>query len=870
MLADTSIGGQYWDIDSLEYYADFKLITPNFYNFSYAPVVHWYGNDPDGFVEGYAFADITDPAAIADPQGYINQIPASEWDTTMATSAMIFLTVNPFLSDTLVLNDTTSIEITEHVVYVKCWDNDGASSVVKYRTFFRSNNPPNIPEVKWDEQTDLKYRNINFILETDTSFTYDAALANPDGAGYDSLFCLEVTNPNWGGIVLRWRGDDPDDKELYTIPLTFKYYLEEITSAVDPFDSAKVKWEFSDINYTDEQSVTIVGLETGYYRFSVWSYDDGYESSDTCAVMFFRVVKPTFEHSIILYDATKNTFAVGELSGPISNVKVDSFYVDMLRRLEPRLSSTGHGYTFGNIFDVSSDSQDVIYWNNSTSLLSAFVPIITLSKYKLLIYYGEDHKQNTLSGAYPERRDEVFLRYLNAGGRLWIIGRCLFTGKFQVQAGVTQVTNDLLNEMQVDQAYATRWPFPTGQVFPFEFVGAANAVDYLDSLSIDETRVDSLFFVGLLPAINDGIPEVDWVGRNEDATTLYYFLSSTGAYAAVDSQVTSDTLILDWTTQPQYQAPNGHQCWMVVPSNNVSAVNSVQNLDQPENGIGEIIAITTGPLGNFTVPLVLVNYQFISDTIVDELAEVLDSDDETTAGQDVPDPTYNSCFIRTEQRDQVFTRIYNETRNSYADIEEIETDLYEAMVVYDDSLVTIAPGHFDYAEPVVQGASASTCTIVLNKHFIDDVSLIFNVTKNQSGTVLNRADNIVTVATATQWANSDSIVVNFVYHQYWEIGDAVHVDYYSDKYWEGTDNIVMDFTYNPTTEAHLKPCAIRYENYDVIYGSFTQLYYRTAIFTFPLYFMNNDTIPGRTMGRVDNVVYNMLDWFLDESAHLGE
>jgi hypothetical protein len=862
---DTLFGGSYYDIDSLEYFADFKLNTPNFYAFSYAPVVHWFGNDPDGFVDGYAFADITDPSAIANPLGYINMISPSEWDTTMATSAMIFLTVDPLLVDTLNLNDTTAIEITEHVVYIKCWDNEGASSAVKYRTFFRSNNPPNIPEIKWDEQTDIEYDTINFI-RTDTVTVTDF-----DNVNYDSLFILDELTPDWQGLVLRWRGDDPDDKELYTIPLTYKYFLEKITTAYAPGDTiwyhieafGDTAW-YSDTTLTDNQFITLVDLETGYYRFSVWSYDDGYESSDTCAMMFFRVVKPTFEHSIILYDGTKNTAGIGELP---NNVVIDSFYVDMLRRLQPYLWATGHGYNFGDIFDDSTGTQDVLYWNNSLTLLTAFTPIITLSKYKLVIYYAEDHKMAPLSGAYPARRNEVFLRYLHAGGRVWFIGRSLFAGKFNLQGGIHPVNNSLLNEMQVDQAYATRWPQNISQ--PFEFVGASNAVDYLDSLSYNFAKTDSLNFMGLLPAINTGLPEIDWMGRNEDATTLYYFNSLTGTFAAVDSQVTSDTLILNWNSVPQYQAPNGYQCWLLVPAMDVTSISSVQNLNRP-NGMCEVVAVTTGPYGNITMPIVLVSYPFIKDTITNELAEVLDSNDETTAGQGIPDPTYNNCFIRTSRLDQIFTRIYNETRDSYADTSEVLTDLLEAQVIYDDSLVTITPGHFDYEEPVFQGSSASTCTIILNKKFIETVSLVFNVTQNQSGTILNRADNVVTLATSTQWQSSDSIVVNFTYHQYWEPGDVLRVDYFSDIYWEEGDTIVMNYTYNPTTEAHLKPCAIRYENYDIIYSSFTQLYNRSAVFTFPLYFINNDTLPGRTMGRVDNVVYEMLDWFLDPNVHLGE
>ena len=80
----------------------------------------------------------------------------------------------------------------------------------------------------------------------------------------------------------------------------------------------------------------------------------------------------------------------------------------------------------------------------------------------------------------------------------------------------------------------------------------------------------------------------------------------------------------------------------------------------------------------------------------------------------------------------------------------------------------------------------------------------------------------------------------------------------------------VNYSYNPTSEAHLKPCAIRYEYYEVYNFSFFTLYYRTACFTFPLYFMENTPSPTADMGRVDKVVYEMLDWFLDPNIHFGE
>ena len=99
----------------------------------------------------------------------------------------------------------------------------------------------------------------------------------------------------------------------------------------------------------------------------------------------------------------------------------------------------------------------------------------------------------------------------------------------------------------------------------------------------------------------------------------------------------------------------------------------------------------------------------------------------------------------------------------------------------------------------------------------------------------------------------------------------MNVVYSSNLYWEKSDSVVVEYSYNPTSDAHLKPCAIRYEYYDVEAFSFFYLRYRTACFTFPLYFIQDEpSLINPNLSRVELVVYEMLDWFLDPSIHFGE
>ena len=838
----------YFTIDTLIYYADFKLNTPNFYVFSYAPIVNWYGTDPDGFVEYYSYADIDEdfaPEAIADPDGYINSIPASKWVDTPTTFTTIYL-----LSEE---GDTT-----EHVVFLRCFDNLGASSSIKYRTFFRSNQAPNTPLVKWDQQPDSEYDTLNYIT-TDTLGTEIN----------DTLYCLENVTPTWPGIILRWKGDDPDDKELYTIPLQYQYYLIMMNESGEFADTI---WEWTQVNLTDDQEITIVNLASGSYKFTVWSSDDGYERSPSPGELYFHCIKPTLDNpdlarSILLYDETVNSGNFGELPNCVA---VDSFYIQMLERLESEMNPT-YGYDFEDVFDHNGalgEGQDVVYWDNSGAMLDNMVPVSFLSQFKVVIFYADDHKQMTAGGNYGKWRDFLFHRYIKAGGRLWIMGRRLFNGSFSEGAGVSTTNNTLLNDMQVVQRYATQWPSTTDQ--PFEFTAASNAVEFLDTLYVNEAYldtvgneayVDSFNIIFGVPSIIGGLPEVDWVARNEDATTLYYFYSITGELSEVTKEVTEDSLVMDWNDSPPYPAPNGYQCWMTLDDENISEILSIMNMDKP-NSMGEVISLSSDDE-------ILVSYEFIPVQVDDENSQVLDS---SSPGGNYSDPTTTACFIQTDRYDQVFSEIYNVTRNSYA--EAVSISQYDVQVNYPDTVVNIVPGHFDYAEPVVLTATDTSCSIQLNKHFIDQVNLIYNHTKDWDGYLISKSDNIAQIGyeprAGLQWEDSDSIVVEFTYHQYWEVGDSLEVDYMSDVYWEKADQIVVEYKYTPITQAHLKPCAIRYEYYDFYSYSFYRLYYRTAVFTFPLYFMDNTVQEGEDMGRVDKLFIEMLDWFLYPDVHFGE
>lgn len=845
-VIDTAQGGsmdaQEADGDTIIYYADFKISTPNYYVFSYAPSVHWQGTDPDGFVEQYYYADIEydDVQAQlgigANPADYISLIAPSDWDSTLSNSATIYL-----LTETGVT--------TEHIIYLKCRDNDGLFSPIVLRTFFRSNRPPNTPEVKWDEHPDDRYNTIGDIrTEEDSSgYIYD-----------NTLFCLPGITPIWSGIIFRWRGNDSDDVELYTIPLTYQYFLYEIDENDEP---VRVIWDYStgysseatslepDTTwFTEDQSVTIVDLDSsGSYMLTVWSFDDGFESSPDSGMIKFKCVVPPPEaekNSIILYDETTTTPPPPGLVELPDNAIIDSFYVDMLNKMDPLFDTKEYDFEVDDIYDTSG-TQDVMYWDNSKAETEKIIPIEKLANYKLVIMYADDHKHLGTTVLYRSIRDLYFSRYLEAGGRLWVIGRCLFNGSFGEYAGVQYTQNELLNMMQVEQIYVYRWP--SNQ--PFEFIGAFNAVDFLDTLQINQDLVNSLSFV---PA-DTGLPEVDWMGRDEDATTLYYFNSITGAQTEVFVEDGVGYVMDDSARSGLYPWPSGSECWVIVDTNsykNLIEVTSVINWDKMAygNGVGEVEVVTSDDD-------IKVNYAYI-DTVYEEYADVLP----------YPTPTQTACYIRTSHYDQDFTEgiIYNQSKDSYGTAGVINLDslqvnyLPDTATVADVVVLTEADGQFD--------PTPDSCAVRVSTLNLVDVFSVTNITRNQTGAIMRQEANIVIVSTQSTWATTDSLEASISYFQYiaWEVGDSVWVEYASDIYWERGDSVTVDFSCNPMSDAHLKPCAIRYEYYEVYNYTFIVLYYRTAVFTFPLSFMQN------TNGEVDELFENMLDWFLYPSSHVGE
>jgi len=507
---------------------EYTNIPANNDTFSYAPVIHWKGRDPDGFVEEYMYADVIDSTALIDPRYYISFIPEDAWVKTQATSDTVYLL-------------TETGRITEHVFYLKCIDDRQTESPVIYRTFYRSNRPPKVPEIKWFTDSDDAFG--ERITVTDTSYS------------------LDVITESWPGIGFNWRSSDPDDRELYRIPLEFKYYLEKV-----PHDTV---WEWVSQTWTTRQDITLAGLETGHYTLTVWARDDGYEVSERPASASFDVYKPTFEQPILLFNTTREN-----LNDPgRGNVLPGNQVGDLYKELSARYPTEYFHYTA----------------NDTILPFKAF-----LGRFKLVVWFSEN-KDRTAAPFEREMRD-----YVRAGGRLWVMG-----------AFVRSWTSDMTIAMA-----ESSFPGTPGAVSvpstKAEFTGAISGVRGMPSLEIDTAKTGEIFRsywrgpYKLYPCL----PGVDVITTGSGAETVYTFSSYSDT---ASGDVIGEQAFVRVNVDTIYYPPTSVACLIEIERPRVLKVTRVENVTRGK--LGQVQTLTNN-VGRQTV--VRVSYEFGEPWSVDD------------------------------------------------------------------------------------------------------------------------------------------------------------------------------------------------------------------------------------------------------------
>jgi hypothetical protein len=514
-------------------------------SFNYAPIVYWIGDDPDGFVEYYSYIDDTTTAARQDPVSFIQNVDPSRWVDTVATQATIYLL-------------TEEGDTTEHTFFIRATDDDGAHSVFNpsqhIRTYYRTNLAPNTPRIKWEQWPDDSFSTDNTIRDT--------------------LFCIDTTTTNWGGIGFVWKANDPDDRELNIIPLQFNYILVDADSNLIP------RWSLPPNEFRDTKNLTIFGLPTGWYTLYVWSRDDGYTLSHEPGHISFYVISPAFRdpaqmRHILMYDETANT-GLGNWPGD----SVNAFYQDLLNSVPQEQLVPGARYVM--------DGLDVMFWDNSN--LNNPLPYDLVHYFKLIIMYDEDKTDASGNTAAIDYRNKILSDYMDVGGNVWIIGRRMLVGTFACAQGTliqSQLPSFLVNYFGLSGGTAANWPWPS--ITSIEFIGAFPASQDFPLLTVDTTRLAPPPFPQQIHAISD----VDGLARrvptgfsfsNYTFTTYYYNSIAAGSQDTVLNE--NSTVLTSGTDWPE---PTTTSCFIRTLNGGLIEVYRVENVTKGVEG--EVVRI---------------------------------------------------------------------------------------------------------------------------------------------------------------------------------------------------------------------------------------------------------------------------------------
>ncbi|MBZ0266382.1 hypothetical protein K8I28_17125 [bacterium] len=500
--------------------------------FSAAPILYWKGNDPDGFVEYYSYADVTDSAAFDNPQAYASEIPEEEWTSTNSTEERIYLL-------------TPAGEIQKHIFYIRCFDDQGEASDIKYRTFFRSNQPPNIPEIGMVGMTDDEIGNSVYVADT--------------------LYSGESITATWPGIQFTWRGNDPDDRSLYKIPLEFQPILVKA-----PGDTI-FKRPFS-----DNLGIVLANLETGFYTLYVWARDDGLTLSTAPARIEFNVIKPTFENRMLLVVEALERVGQGRPEP------------DSLKHFYNRLLTDVLGE---NIVADTVDVRQLMLTdiNNRESWISNSL----VHQYKLVIFANDQFKRlNYQVDDYTSSRNQILIDYLRVGGRLWYQGRMV--GKHALDTTNTGSDDGalLLDEYLFADSLSGR-PLWTEANLPLaDFIGTRSALPQFRNLTFDTSKVGENYLLPTYAPNNFGLSGAEIIARKPGASTTQYFISLTDTLVVAvedeDSEVLTRVTLREGTAQEQTfdYPPTQTDCYIRTINDKVytDGVTSIQNLTLLNNG----------------------------------------------------------------------------------------------------------------------------------------------------------------------------------------------------------------------------------------------------------------------------------------------
>lgn len=539
---------------------------------SFAPLVFWRGNDPDGFVEGYRFYDYTyvdDTDLAAFHQRVVNDDPALVWTYTRNTQATVNLR-------------TTLGRIQKHVIYVQAIDNDDQVSAPARRVFNRSNRAPNTPKISFykdgysrNSQPDDYVRHIIDWSDVELALYIDD-LESQVSAYYEVPMSAEPL-VNWGGMRFLVNGDDPDDQALVTIPLQYQFVLHRIpadqveglglldaTTALNDAgtgidtlagvervvlsDENVIDYEnygFLEGDWTDQSQIEFYNLATGFYQLTVYSRDDGYESCVEPAWMRFRTQQVTMERDVLVLDFTPQTEGEEVKTGFLSYQDRIDWYRTRIEEALPQVWSV-NGLPDSTVVwmdQVAGDDYNCRWWRpeECAECYPYLLPFSVMSQYRTVICLDDKWASGSGGGTLFNPRianpfKGLAMDYLDMGGSLFWSGYSSIFGTFGYSpsnpftSGEDQIianAGDFLRQyLGIDVVYGddvTTYSTSRGDAF----TGAQPAFTGYESLQIDTERLDVLkqddaYYTRFASSLPPDAPQSQVYARTAPDTSLVY------------------------------------------------------------------------------------------------------------------------------------------------------------------------------------------------------------------------------------------------------------------------------------------------------------------------------------------------------------
>jgi len=475
------------------------------------PVLSWYSTDPDGLVLDYQFVVIIDsvvtrlggPAAVAAnfPSGY-------QWTIVHEDSSTV----------PLYASSDTSVYLPQYV-FLQAMDDDSLYSNIIYKFLSRINHPPT--------------------CYVDVPTVIDGTRRWPD-----PQWCLDETTATWKGIRVAWVGKDsiditglqpdfewqirvygpfPDSVSCDTVGPFM--YLSDSTGSPDAWITAK---EFKFRN-----------LETGWHVVYARCRDDAYVPS-VPALGYLNVFEPTWvrhpELTKSILFANHNYYAAP--AGPyidsiwgITQSELRNYYSDDVRAFYAQLAdSAGYG-------PADYDWADYTMGNAELP-----VPMSDLYNHRLIIILDTDYSK-ALEEDVGKYQETSYKKYLDVGGKVWIIGRRTFDN---LQGGRQDMPTTGKHSIGFTHFDLSSIYSPRPSLVDYaEFVGAISANPDFPNLQLDTIRVaqlnwqtrqyvsldsshtpwDTVFTNYRYHTFSRALGGIDYLTRLSDSETIYKFNS---------------------------------------------------------------------------------------------------------------------------------------------------------------------------------------------------------------------------------------------------------------------------------------------------------------------------------------------------------